>query len=116
MKYERTVIAYHGCDAETAELPLRGELFKKSQNDYDWLGEGIYFWEYGADRALQFARDQQQRRKLRTPAIVGAILQLGRCPMRSTCFSSSTRNRDRRFRTMRVRPRTNSCGAAIVRS
>ncbi|CAN5917611.1 hypothetical protein BH11MYX2_BH11MYX2_04480 [soil metagenome] len=79
MQYDRTVIAYHGCDAETAERLLRGEPFKKSQNDYDWLGEGIYFWEYGADRALQFARDQQQRGKVTTPAIVGALLQLGNC-------------------------------------
>ncbi len=79
MRYDRTVIAYHGCDAETAERLLRGEPFKKSQNDYDWLGEGIYFWEYGADRALQFAHDQQRRGKVKAPAIVGAILQLGRC-------------------------------------
>ncbi len=79
MKYDRTVIAYHGCDAETAELLLHDEPFKKSQNDYDWLGEGIYFWEYGADRALQFAHDQKTRGKLNTPAIVGAILQLGNC-------------------------------------
>ncbi len=32
MKYDRTVIAYHGCDAETAERLLHGEPFKKSQN------------------------------------------------------------------------------------
>jgi len=79
MKYDRTVIAYHGCDAATAEHLLRGEPFKKSQNDYDWLGEGIYFWEYGADRALKFAQDQQRRKKVQTPAIVGALIQLGRC-------------------------------------
>jgi hypothetical protein len=79
MKYDRTIIAYHGCDAETAERLLRGEPFRKSQNDYDWLGEGIYFWEYGADRALRFAQDQKARSKLKTPAVVGALLQLGRC-------------------------------------
>jgi hypothetical protein len=45
MKYDRIVIAYHGCDADTAERLLRGEPFKKSQNDYDWLGSGIYFWD-----------------------------------------------------------------------
>jgi len=61
MKYDRTVIAYHGCDARTAERLLRGEPFKKSQNDYDWLGSGIYFWEYGAVRALRFAYDQKAR-------------------------------------------------------
>jgi len=79
MKYDRTVIAYHGCDAETATRLLGGEPFKKSQNDYDWLGEGIYFWEYGADRAMKFALDQQRRGKVTTPAIVGALIQLGRC-------------------------------------
>jgi len=79
MKYDRIVIAYHGCDAETAEHWLRGASFRKSQNDYDWLGEGTYFWEYGADRALKFARDQKRRKKVQTPAVVGALLQLGRC-------------------------------------
>ncbi len=79
MRYDRTVIAYHGCDADTAERILAGEPFKPSVNDFDWLGHGIYFWEYGADRALRFAEEQQRRNKLKTPAIVGAILQLGNC-------------------------------------
>jgi hypothetical protein len=79
MKYDRIAIAYHGCDAGTAERLLDGEPFKRSQNDYDWLGEGIYFWEYGADRALKFAEDQKRRGKVKKPAIVGALLQLGRC-------------------------------------
>ncbi|WP_394842387.1 hypothetical protein LZC95_35625 [Pendulispora brunnea] len=79
MKYDRTIIAYHGCDAKVAERILRGESFQKSQNDYDWLGEGIYFWEYGADRAMKFAEDQKKRKKVRTPAVVGALIQLGNC-------------------------------------
>lgn len=79
MKYDRTVIAYHGCDAKVAKRILAGEPFKKSQNDYDWLGEGIYFWEYGADRAMKFAEDQKKWGKLKTPAIVGALIQLGNC-------------------------------------
>jgi hypothetical protein len=79
MNYDRTIIAYHGCDADVAELLLRGDPFKKSQNNYDWLGAGIYFWEYGADRAMQFAHEQQRRGKVATPAIVGALIQLGRC-------------------------------------
>lgn len=79
MKYDRTIIAYHGCDAGIAERLLRGEGFRMSQNDYDWLGEGIYFWEYGADRAMKFALDQQRRGKVATPAIVGALIQLGQC-------------------------------------
>jgi len=70
VKYDRTIVAYHGCDAEVAERLLRGEPFKKSQNDYDWLGEGIYFWEYGADRAMKFARDQQRRGKVTVPSSI----------------------------------------------
>ena len=62
-----------------AERLLKGHRFTPSQNDYDWLGQGIYFWEYGFDRAMQFARDQKKRGKVKKPAVVGALLQLGRC-------------------------------------
>src|SRR5262245_51995978 len=89
MKYDRMIVAYHGCDAVVAERLLHGEKFRRSRNDYDWLGEGVYFWEYGADRALAFAHDQQRRGKLTSPAIVGAILQLGRCfDLMDTRFTS----------------------------
>lgn len=50
-----------------------------SQNDYDWLGEGVYFWEHGQDRAMQFACEQQQRGKVEHPAVVGALLRRGNC-------------------------------------
>ena len=79
MRYDRTVIAYHGCDADVAEQLLAGNPFKSSENDYDWLGQGIYFWEYGADRAYRFAEDQVKRRRIKTPAIIGALIQLGNC-------------------------------------
>jgi hypothetical protein len=79
MRYDRTVIAYHGCDAAVAERLLGGEPFHKSENDYDWLGAGVYFWEYGADRALRFAHDQLRRGRLAEPAVVGALVQLGNC-------------------------------------
>ncbi len=79
MLYDRTIVAYHGCDRAVAERLLKGAKFSPSQNDYDWLGTGIYFWEYGIDRAMQFARDQKKRGKVRTPAVVGALIQLGQC-------------------------------------
>jgi hypothetical protein len=55
-----------------------------SENDYDWLGHGIYFWEHNAQRALEFARggrDQPRRgkSKVKHPAVVGAIIDLGFC-------------------------------------
>lgn len=79
MNYDRLVVGYHGCDDETAERLLGGGEFKPSQNDFDWLGRGVYFWEYGLDRALQFAHDQKRRGTVKTPAVVGALLQLGTC-------------------------------------
>jgi hypothetical protein len=80
VKYDRTVIAYHGCDAAVARGILNKKAqFQKSQNEYDWLGEGIYFWEFGAARALNFAKFQQTRSKVKTPDVIGAIVQLGKC-------------------------------------
>lgn len=79
MQYDRTVIAYHGCDIETASSLLEGEPFKPSINEYDWLGHGIYFWEYGADRAWRFAKDQQEQGRIHAPAVIGALIQLGHC-------------------------------------
>jgi hypothetical protein len=69
VKYDRTVIAYHGCDVIVAERVLAGEPFRKSENNYDWLGAGIYFWEFGVDRARKFAEFQEQLGKVGTPAV-----------------------------------------------
>jgi hypothetical protein len=42
-----TVLAYHRCslELETAQELLGGSAFRPSAKDYDWLGEGSYFWE-----------------------------------------------------------------------
>lgn len=79
MRHDHVVLGYHGCDAEVAERLLAGEPFRRSENNYDWLGSGVYFWEYGIDRAARFAREQQQRGKVTRPAVVGAVVQLGHC-------------------------------------
>ena len=39
----------------------------------------IYFWEHGPERALRFAREHPRRSAVRTPAVVGALIQLGTC-------------------------------------
>ncbi|HEY3820166.1 MAG TPA: hypothetical protein VGL81_23540 [Polyangiaceae bacterium] len=79
VRYDRTIIAYHGCGKTTADRILAGEPFEASDNDYDWLGSGIYFWEFGHDRALKWAEFQVTRNKFRKPAVVGAVIQLGNC-------------------------------------
>ena len=77
LSYQRTVIAYHGCDESVVtDVLLRGQQLKASANDYDWLGRGIYFWEHGPQRALEWAR---QRRDIAKPAVLGAFLHLGNC-------------------------------------
>jgi hypothetical protein len=76
---DRTVVGYHGCDAQVAARLLEGAPFVPSTNDYDWLGHGIYFWEYGPDRAARFALEQQRRGKVQVPAVVGVVVRLGTC-------------------------------------
>jgi hypothetical protein len=77
------VLAYHGCDKNVAERVLGGEGFIPSTNNYDWLGHGIYFWEANPRRGLEYARELAVRKrgasKVVTPAVVGAIIDLGLC-------------------------------------
>jgi hypothetical protein len=54
---------------------------KVSENDYDWLGTGIYFWEFGPDRAMAWAEELHGRypKRVTKPAVLGAVIQLGTC-------------------------------------
>ena len=73
--HHRLVVGYHGCEREFGEAVLLGRTRPTpSANDYDWLGGGIYFWEHGFRRALEWA---QQFRD--DPFVLGAYLHLGRC-------------------------------------
>ena len=74
----RTVIAYHGCSEEIAEKVLSDGCFLSSTNTYDWLGAGIYFWEYAPNRALRWAQELQKSRG-GSPAVLGVTIRLGRC-------------------------------------
>lgn len=79
-KYQRFVIAYHGCDVETREKVVLGEEhLVKSERPHDWLGHGIYFWEHGYDRALKWAKMKKEVGQIQTPCAVGALIQLGNC-------------------------------------
>lgn len=75
MRYDRTVIGYHGCHAATAERVLSGDPFEPSCNPWDWLGKGSCFWEYGFDRAWRWAEEHCPD----APAVVGAVIQLVQC-------------------------------------
>jgi hypothetical protein len=71
----RTVAGYHGCSRETAERIVAGEPFVPSTRRYDWLGVGIYFWEYGPFRAREWA----ETRFGDEAAVLEATIRLGRC-------------------------------------
>ena len=79
-------MGFHGCDAKVGDAILSSKTkhLTQSQNDYDWLGNGIYFWENSPQRALEFAQDAAEnpkltRGKIKTPFVVGAIIDLGLC-------------------------------------
>lgn len=73
--YDRTVVAFHGTRRSTAESLVSGAPFGRSENDDDWLGHGVYFWEYAPRQAWWWAR----RRYAGEAAVVGALIRLGRC-------------------------------------
>ena len=79
LEYQRLVVAYHGCDQAVVDSALRGEKLKSSANNYDWLGTGIYFWEHGPSRAWEWANFMVGRKRIKKPAVVGALIQLGNC-------------------------------------
>lgn len=75
-----TIIGFHGCGATIAsKLINQPDDIKISTENYDWLGHGFYFWENNAARALEWAEEKKARGKITTPAIVGAVIQLGQC-------------------------------------
>ena len=78
--YQKQVIAYHGCDQSTVDKVLsQGKSLEPSEQAHDWLGKGIYFWEYGLQRARDWAEKREQAGLLKNPAVLGAVLHLGNC-------------------------------------
>ena len=75
------VLGYHGCDQDIGEKLLAGLAFKPSENDYDWLGPGIYFWEANPQRGLEFAQEVAARKdsSIDGPFVVGAVIEMGLC-------------------------------------
>jgi len=71
----RSVVGYHGCSAGIARRLLEGEPFRRSANAWDWLGEGIYFWEYAPFRAREWAEQLAPG----DAAVIEGRIRLGRC-------------------------------------
>jgi hypothetical protein len=76
------VYGFHGLDKNIAQkILLQEEDFRLSQNDYDWLGAGVYFWENNIERARQYAITTSKRKNssVKKPYVLGAIIDLGNC-------------------------------------
>lgn len=79
-KLPNLVIAFHGCDKAVFDDVIKsGGQLRPSQNDYDWLGGGIYFWEQNYERALRWAEQKKSWGSFDEPAVIGAVIDLGRC-------------------------------------
>jgi hypothetical protein len=78
-RFARIIVGYHGCRAQFAEELLLGRVaireWQRSQNVYDWLGEGVYFWEHSPWRALRWSREKHGDQA----GVIGAVIQLGEC-------------------------------------
>jgi hypothetical protein len=79
------ITGFHSCDREIGLGVLNGDTeLIPSDNTWDWLGNGIYFWEQNPGRALQYAREcssgaQKNKVRIKTPFVIGAIIELGNC-------------------------------------
>jgi len=76
------VFGFHGTDKTVAMKILTQEtVLVQSENTYDWLGKGTYFWENSYERALQYAKTDMKRSgsKIKEPFVLGAVIDLGNC-------------------------------------
>jgi hypothetical protein len=80
------ILGFHGCDQSVVTKVLNNEdTLENSNNEYDWLGPGIYFWDNSPSRALAFAENLKkyphpnQKVQITNPAVLGAVLDLGFC-------------------------------------
>ncbi len=85
-KLPNLVLGFHGCRKDVWEKVLHGhEHLKKSENSYDWLGNGIYFWENSYERAADWAENRYGD----DAAVIGAVISLGHC-LNLTDYRSAT--------------------------
>ncbi|MBU2123033.1 MAG: hypothetical protein KJ999_21695 [Gammaproteobacteria bacterium] len=80
-------LAFHGCDITTRDDLVTGVIphLRSSTNEYDWLGNGSYYFENDSTRALHYAQYTAAHPELNltkdpigTPAVVGVVLDVSR--------------------------------------
>ena len=82
-KMPQMILGFHGCDKDVAMDILNSPKahLKPSNNSYDWLGDGIYFWLNDPQRAYEWACKMHERdpEKVKEPFVIGAVIDLGLC-------------------------------------
>ncbi|QKI89924.1 hypothetical protein [Thiomicrorhabdus xiamenensis] len=76
------IYGFHGIDREAAlNILNHKDQFLHSNNSYDWLGQGIYFWENNLERAKQYAKKDSERKEssIKDPFVLGSVIELGNC-------------------------------------
>lgn len=79
------VFGFHGCDESVVHSVVYGETtLKHSNNTYDWLGHGMYFWENSESRAIEWAQylqihPQRAKHPIEIPSVLGAVINPGYC-------------------------------------
>jgi hypothetical protein len=76
------VYGFHGLDETIGiEILNQKQEFRHSDNSYDWLGKGVYFWENNHRRAKEYALLDSKRpgSNVKTPFVLGAVIELGNC-------------------------------------
>ena len=83
---DNLIFGFHGCDETLCNNLVSGQItaLNYSENSYDWLGKGMYFWENDPERALEWAENlkkhsQNKNQKIIKPAVLGAVICLGNC-------------------------------------
>src|SRR4051794_24810151 len=72
------IFGYHGCRKDVGEAILQGgePHLNPSDNPWDWLGMGIYFWEADPARGSEWAC-VHCKAKGGEPFVIGAVIHLG---------------------------------------
>lgn len=74
------ILGFHGCEETVRDALIMGSIkMIPSRKPYDWLGNGCYFWENSYERAYDFACHPPGRKVIRSPAVVGAVIDLQFC-------------------------------------
>jgi hypothetical protein len=73
------LIGFHGCEQSVRDAIVSGQQqMQPSASKYDWLGQGLYFWENNYERALDFAHNHPTK-KFEIPSVLGAVIDLDKC-------------------------------------